>query len=568
MSKGGHRHALSALPLTLLCVFAAIACIGPGIASAAAPTCNLSGHWITGYRSASNGPQNGTWDITSMNMSTGAFSGTAVVEGISFALVGSESGAVAKQTLSEGGYEAHDEYTLSILANGHLGTNNGTFEAGGFWSELTGPAPCSPEGEAAKKAKEEAEKEKRATGTSIICNYEFATSENTCVASVGDGGTPPSIAPTGTVTFTTTSGGFSSGASCSIAPEPSAPSVSTCSLVYFTMNSGLPSITATYGGDAHHAPSSGNTQFLGMGTEGTFEAPTGPSGQYPNELPLSTEVPVAGTTVEGAVQGPDPNPIPVPIVLPGVSSGLDATTAADVRIAEALVSEVDVEAAQNPAKVAELDQSIEKLDARAVELSKSASPAEQPDAQKALKDASETAEAATKMLKTQEEYAKDALTGTRTAGQADQVIEKLDAQAVELLKSPNPADEAKGQAELNEANKKLEALLKAAKQQNETVKTVINNLGTAMAARMKLAKIKTQRVKAIAYVAMRNVAAGKLKLKLKLNRAALNKLVGKRNSVTVDVRVDMILPSGLFKGGVPRSFVQRVTLRRAPKHKK
>jgi hypothetical protein len=51
---------------------------------------------------------------------------------------------------------------------------------------------------------------------------------------------------------------------------------------------------------------------------------------------------------------------------------------------------------------------------------------------------------------------------------------------------------------------------------------------------------------------------------LKLNHAALSKLAGKRNSVTVYVRVNMILPSALYKGGLPRAFVRRVTLKRAP----
>src|ERR1039458_35081 len=69
---------------------------------------------------------------------------------------------------------------------------------------------------AAKKAKEEAEKAaKRPTATTVTCNYEFATSENTCVAEVGDAGTGTPVMPTGAVTFTTTSGGFTSGASCS-----------------------------------------------------------------------------------------------------------------------------------------------------------------------------------------------------------------------------------------------------------------------------------------------------------------------------------------------------------------
>jgi hypothetical protein len=573
--QGGHRQtALRALPLALLVVLLALVSVGPSVASAAAPAYNMLGTWTTGYQPGSTRePANGKYEITAMNMATGTLSGTAETLGTHFTLEGVESGSEARITLKDEAikYTAYDTLPLSVLANGHIG-GTGTFNSTGFglpgtgfWAELTSTTPAE---EAAKKAKEEAEKEKRPTGTSIICNYEFATSQNTCVASVGDGGTPPSIAPTGTVTFTTTSGGFSSGAACSIAPTPSSPSVASCSLVYFTANSGLPSITATYSGDAHHAPSSGKTQFLGMGTEGTFEAPTGPSGQYPNELPLSTEVPVGGTTVEGTVQGPDPHPLPVPITLPGVSSALDAPSAADLRIVEALAGEVDVEAAQNPAKVSELDQSIEKLDARAVELTKSASPTEQAEGQKLLKDASETTEAVTKMLKLQGEYAKDALEGTRTAGLADKRVETLDAQAVQALEGPTPADQAKGQALLNEANQTLEALLKAAKQKGEVVKKVVGNASAAAAGPPRLARIKSGRVKALGYVTMRNVAAGKLKLKLHLNRAALSKLAGRRSSVTVDVRVDMILPSGLFKGGVPRAFVQRVTLKRAPKHKK
>ena len=48
------------------------------------------------------------------------------------------------------------------------------------------------------------------------------------------------------------------------------------------------------------------------------------------------------------------------------------------------------------------------------------------------------------------------------------------------------------------------------------------------------------------------------------HRAALNKLAGKRNSLIVYVRVDMVLPSMLYKGGLPRSFVERITLKRTP----
>jgi hypothetical protein len=42
---------------------------------------------------------------------------------------------------------------------------------------------------------------------------------------------------------------------------------------------------------------------------------------------------------------------------------------------------------------------------------------------------------------------------------------------------------------------------------------------------------------------------------------------GKRNSVTILLRVDVLLPSNLYRGGVPRSL-ERITLERAPKPKK
>lgn len=61
----------------------------------------------------------------------------------------------------------------------------------------------------------------------------------------------------------------------------------------------------------------------------------------------------------------------------------------------------------------------------------------------------------------------------------------------------------------------------------------------------------------------RTVAAGKLKPHLRLGRAALAKLVGKRSCVMLVVRIDMGLPSAVLHAGVPRVFVKRITLKRA-----
>lgn len=551
----------------LAVLVAAIACIAgaaPAAASASA-TYNMLGTWTTGYLNGSEREEaNGNYDITQMNMSTGEMSGTAEVEGISFAVKGTESGSLAEFTLSEGGYVAYDRLPLSVLADGHVG-GNGTFgseysEGGaGFWAEQGGAGTSE---EKAKKEKEEAEKAaKRPTGTTVTCNYEFASSENTCVAQVGDGGAQPFVTPTGTVTWTTTSGGFGNGATCSLAATPLSPAVASCTLTFFTANSGLPSITATYQGDSRHAGSVGHTQLLGEISETSFEAPTGPSGQYPNEVDLGSEVPVSGTTVEAAVQSQIADPVPVPIVLPNPQSTLDQSSASDVRIVDALVSEVDVEGAQKPATVTEMDRSVEVLDARAVELDRSSSAAEQLKGQELLKDAAAASAQITALIKTDDEVLKGAIEGNAKVGRADESIEKLDSKAIEQFKSTSPAEDAKGQAELDEADKTLEELLKAVKQKDELLKKVAANLSAASG----LSGVRAGRVRSLGYTRLQGVAAGKLKLKVPLSRSALKKLAGTRSSVAVYVRLSMILPSKLIPAGVPRSFVERLTLRRAPK---
>jgi hypothetical protein len=483
-------------------------------ALAAPPTYDLQGTWSSGPLNSdgSHAPADGTQTVTQMNMTTGEFSGHSEVDGIAFELAGIESGTALEFTQSEGGYVAHDKVpVLSILPDGNVG-GNGSFESGEFWMEVVSSSTSSKgeeeaakkakEEEAAKKAKEEAEKSaKRPSATMVTCNYEFATSENTCVAVVGDAGTGTPVTPTGSVTFTTTSGGFS-GASCSLTPTSTSPSVANCTLVYETANSGLPEITATYGGDARHTPSVGHTQFLGAGSEeGTAETPPGKPGEYPNEIDLGFEVPTNGTTVEGAAQGSDPNPAPVPLTLPGLAS-LDSVSAADLKLVETDATKVDDSGAQNPGSVKEMNQSIEKLDQRTIEVAHSANPVEQAEAKTLTKDANEAIEAADKMLK----------------------------------------------------------------QQEEVLKSISHNLGSVFVAsrRKSAGKQKTKTIESLAHVVQDNVAAGKHKLALKLNGAELKKLAGKHSSVSVYVRVDMLLPSALYESGLPRVFVKRVTLKRTP----
>jgi hypothetical protein len=544
--------------------------------------------------------------IVQMNMTTGEFSGTSVIDGEHFTVTGIESGDKAESDLKleDSSYESFDTNYYEVLPDGNIGgpgsfhDTNGTEES--YTSEITNPTAtvssstsitCTPSGptdtctatvtgsggtpsgnatfsasggsfssegvcvlsggscsvtylppagetpdvkavysadgtfrvsedtttaagkeqeeaalkekEAAKKSKEEAEKAKRPSATMVTCNYEFATSENTCLASVGDAGSGTPITPTGSVTFTTTSGGFSSGATCTLAPESTSPSIAACTLVYETANSGLPEITATYGGDARHTGSAGHTQFLGAGSEeGTAETPPGKPGEYPNEIELGLDVPTNGTTVEGAADGANPDPVPVPMTLPGLA-GLDSVSAADLKLVETDATKVDNSAAQNSGSVKEMDQSIEKLNQRTAEVMHSANPTEQAEVKTLTKDTTEAIESLTKMLKKQQE-------------QVQQAIDR--------------------------------------------------NVGSVLIADVHrhAKKQKTRTTKPLAYVVQDNVAAGKHVLTLKLKRGALEKLAGKRSSVSVYVRVDMILPSALYKGGLPRVFVKRLTLKRAP----
>jgi hypothetical protein len=445
---------------------------------------------------------------------TGALTGKGFTDVCSpiYSITGTISGNTVKFHTVQSGYTSD-----AVLTSNPEGTKlSGTFSDSfgrvnqpTFGNRIAG-FPCgggtSGEEEAAKKAKEAKEKEesekaaKHPTGTSIICNYEFATSQNTCVASVGDGSQVNPTGPTGTVTFTTTSGGFASGAKCSLTVSQSSPTVSNCSLVYQTAESGLPSITATYSGDSTHAASAGHTQFLGSGiNETNFENPTGPSGHYPNEVGIETNVPANGTTVEATAQGSNQSPGAVPLVFPKLPAGLDPESVTELGLLDSIGKIVNETCGQNLKDVTGLNADVAKA------------------------------------------------------------IEHMN----ELLKSSNPAQQQQGQVLQQDLNKTLEAIDKMLKEQAQVQKEVLKNAkGSAFVAAAKSRPKRTRSVRAIGYVVKRNVAAGKLKLHLRLNRAALAKLAGKRSSVTLFVRIDMVMPSAVLHGGVPRVFVKRITLKK------
>jgi ElaB/YqjD/DUF883 family membrane-anchored ribosome-binding protein len=458
--------------------------------------------------------------IETEDLTSGALTGKGFSDSCApiYSITGTISGNTVTMHTSQTGYTSDAVLTLNAEGTKLSGTFSdsvGRVNQPSFGNRIAG-FPCGggsgSEEEAAKKAKEKEEAEKagkHVTGTSIICNYEFATAQNTCVASVGDGSAVSPTTPTGTVTFTTTSGGFANGAKCTLTVTSGSPTVSNCSLVYQTAESGLPSITATYSGDSTHAPSVGHTQFLGFGiNEANFENPTGPSGHYPNEVGIETTVPVSGTTVEATAQGPNQSPGPVPLVFPPLPAGLDAESVTELGLLDGIGKVVNETGGQSLKDVMSMNADVAKILEHMNELLKSSSPVEQQQGQILQQDLNKTLEAIDKMLKAQAQNQKEALKN------------------------------AKGSALVS----------------------------VAAASKSK----RTRSVKAVGYLVKRNVAAGKLKLHLRLGRAALAKLAGKRSRVALVVRIDMVMPSAVLHAGVPRVFVKRITLKRAPAghHKK
>jgi hypothetical protein len=102
------------------------------------------------------------------------------------------------------------------------------------------------------------------TVTQVICNLVIATASDTCTATVADAASSGATNPTGTVTFTSASGGvFSAGNTCKLANTPLSSNTSSCAVQFLppTTPSTAPAITATYSGDSTHNSSSGSTHY-------------------------------------------------------------------------------------------------------------------------------------------------------------------------------------------------------------------------------------------------------------------------------------------------------------------
>ncbi len=295
LERGVRFRALvgAAASLGAIAVFAGAA----SSALAAPPVYNLSGVFISGpLEKGVRSPQNGTAYVTSMNMQTGAFSGHSEVEGVDFALQGSENGTEVNYTQSEGGYVAHDHIPhVSQLANGHIG-GDGSFESGEFWME-TSSAPQVKHGKA------------RAFVT-VLCNiFPSAPSTSNCTTDVGSLEGVQGPVPTGSVRLTTTTGTLQE-ETCSLQLAIGLGSVASCT-VGFTPAPETPEgvplpVVGHYSGDSHFAPAEGSTSPVAPVLGGSFaEASSNGSFVVPltnsNAFEVSGEISVSTGGAAGAI---------------------------------------------------------------------------------------------------------------------------------------------------------------------------------------------------------------------------------------------------------------------------
>lgn len=236
--------------LMLAAAIVAVCAVAPSVASAASPTYDLRGTWTVS--GTNGGAASGTYDFTQMDMSTGAFSGSAVVSGIAFSVSGTESGSTATYDLTESSYTAHDTLPLSELPDGHVGGDGSFTDTNGS----TGTFHAEQDAAFASK---------RASGTAVVCNLEEATGEYDCAGAVADAsGQQPTDTPSGSLTFSAASGGFTGADTCGLTPATGG---ADCEVTYNPPSGGIPAgtpvpVSVSYSGDATFLPSEASDQTI------------------------------------------------------------------------------------------------------------------------------------------------------------------------------------------------------------------------------------------------------------------------------------------------------------------
>ena len=354
--------------------------------------------------------------------------------------------------------------------------------------------------------------------TQLICNYEVASSQDICTATVGDLGAPP-IAPTGTVKFTSASGGsFPLGSTCTLAGSPASGATTSCSVPFipFDFPTIFPHLTASYPGDAKHTASSGSTFLGGLGNPNEQTSPPTTAEQTgTGQVGVTVDVPAAAVAVTACALngGASASSAGLLDAVNGSLLSVTASLAADVArtagtITPSLADALNGDLQGVSVDVGQLQQQLQTL----------AGPPTPPLSLPALES----------VMKTLAQQQKNA-----------QIQAEIEAALKQVL------------IDQLETTKLIQNM-----QSQCTAAPGATNSSVGVSAATKHPK----HGRALAVARRRNVHAGVLHLKLHISLATLKRLAKGKTRITLLVPVNMVLSSKRFNQGFPLLSVQRVTL--------
>ena len=423
-------------------------------------------------------------------------------------------------------------------SNGTSGTDTATRVSGGSPGEV-------PTTEPPKKAEPPTPQGAHGTGMTVLCNYDELTSQDTCTAAVADTYVSPT-GPTGSVTFTSPQGGlFAFGRTCSLTSSASAPGTASCSVQYLPpTGGGFPNISASYPGDATHAPSSGATQFILPGGSPTSYDTSSPGRDgYPNEILVEVKTPVPGTEVRASLTKGDTGSAPVLGKTPRAS--------------------------EDPDIVPEMRTEVEERDRE------QRYPDIVPEMRKEVEEREIAYEADVARLRKEINEAKRQPSGLNPSSQAEEnalitgdvtVIQQINQQESSPGLKADPASQAaltKLAKQKDELQQEVKEALRIGDELTGGVTRSLRGVGLAFA---RIAS--AHRKPATVGIARRVSKSATTSIKIPIKRSTLVRLLRGKHSITLNLRVATIVPSSFVKGGIPLGTVRQIRLGKgAAKHK-
>jgi hypothetical protein len=475
-SEPGPVHDPGVIAIRLLCPALPLllaAALLPAPATAAAPAVDLRGSW-----QGTAGGAAGTITITSVDCGTGAVAGTGGDGKDTWTVSGRIDGTTV--TLTFGAYKSDPTY--SSTGTGTVTDGNrisGTFRDtenykandGAFQLTRTSGPPQDGQGCVTR----------RIAALRVQCNYEVATSIDTCTVTAADAGGAPDP-PTGSVRFTKAGGGsFIAGDTCELRRSSGAPATATCSVGYQAPfgSTTFPKVTAAYSGSKLHEPATATTTFL------VLTGPLPVTTPDPGTVTVETEIPADGTTVQACAT--------VPAAGAGGAQFLPGRSGKLRELANTLMS-------GSPAQV-----------------------------ERAVKE----------------------MTGI--LGETAKEAAATEARVQELTKAGKTAEAQRLAEQLTKLTSALSALLRA---QQDACRASVSSIKSVAGAAVR------RRSAVLGASRTTKARKGRLRLRVKLSRAALRRAAGTRKTVRVTLQVHEALPSRLNRRGWPRSTVRRLVLTR------